>query len=81
MAESIQSRVVGFNDPHDEKNLRILLAAAQVDIASLRTKIIAMATKIDVLTAKLNADAGVTDTNYATDFASTLTPAALTFTQ
>jgi hypothetical protein len=28
--------------------------------------------KIDVLTAKLNADAGVTDTNYATDFVSTL---------
>lgn len=30
-----------------------------------------LATKLDVLTAKLNADAGVTDANYAIDFAST----------
>lgn len=33
----------------------------------------AMAAKLDVLTAKLNADAGVADTNYATDFVSSLT--------
>jgi len=32
----------------------------------------ALAAKIDVLTAKLNADAGVTDVNYAVNFASTL---------
>jgi multidrug efflux pump subunit AcrB len=33
----------------------------------------ALTAKLDVLTAKLNADAGVTDTNYATDFVSSLT--------
>jgi uncharacterized protein YoaH (UPF0181 family) len=32
----------------------------------------ALAAKLDVLTAKLNADAGVTDVNYAVDFASVL---------
>jgi hypothetical protein len=30
-----------------------------------------LATKLDTLTAKMNADAGITDANYATDFAST----------
>ena len=34
--------------------------------------LLAMATKIDVLTAKLNADAGVTDVNYAIDFVTVL---------
>jgi predicted carbohydrate-binding protein with CBM5 and CBM33 domain len=37
-------------------------------IANLNAWATALATKINVLTAKLNADAGVTDVNYATDF-------------
>ena len=80
MAEKISSRLMGFVNAHEEKNLRILLNAAQVDIAAQRTAIVAINAKLDVLTAKLNADAGVTDANYATNFASTLNPAALTFT-
>lgn len=44
-----------------------LLLAAQADVAALRTAMVA-------LVAKLDADAGVTDTNYA----ATCTPAALT---
>lgn len=38
----------------------------------LAKALLALGTKIDVLTAKLNADAGVTDTNYATNFNATI---------
>lgn len=48
--------------------IRTLLEAAQEDIAALRTALAA-------LTAKLDADAGVTDTN----FAATCTPPAAKF--
>lgn len=81
MAEKISSRLMGYYDSTHERNLRILLNAAQVDIAAQRTAILALTAKLDVLTAKLNADSGVTDTNYATNFASAINPAALTFTQ
>jgi hypothetical protein len=51
-------------------------AAAYVKLGDVVDELIAannaMAAKIDVLTAKLNADGGVTDTNYAVNFASTL---------
>lgn len=47
-----------------------LLDAMLADITALRTAIVG-------ITAKLDADAGVTDTNYA----ATLDPAALTVTQ
>lgn len=65
----------------DSRELKYLLDSAQDDITALRAAIVAITAKIDVLTAKLNADAGVTDTNYATNFASTCDPAALTFTK
>lgn len=48
------------------------------DLTNLRTKIIALATALDTLAAKLNADATVTDTNYATNNVATNSPAALT---
>lgn len=41
----------------------------------LVTQFRAAMVKIDVLTAKLNADAGVTDVNYETDFNATLAAA------
>lgn len=70
--------------------LRTPIVATVVDLGVLRTSIIAIATavdaiatKINTLTTKLNADAGVTDTDYATNFATNLaagagTPAAIT---
>lgn len=51
----------------DNVNLRTQLAAAVVDLGVLRAAIVA-------ITAKLDADVGVTDTNYA----ATTNPAALT---
>jgi len=77
---SIKERAAVFSDKREAKELRELLNAALTDIAAQRTAIVALTAKLDVLTAKLNADAGVTDTNYATNFASTINPAALTLT-
>jgi len=51
------------------RSQRTLLASAQTDIANLRAAVVA-------ITAKLDADVGVTDTNYA----STTNPAALNLT-
>lgn len=78
MAESINQRLAKLADKADAKELRALLNAVLVDNAALRTSITAVTAKLDLLTAKLNADAGVTDTDYATNFASTCDPAALT---
>lgn len=65
MAESVKHRINAANlDQASERELRALLAASVDAIQNL-------AAKLDTLTAKLNADAGVNDTNYATDFAST----------
>lgn len=47
------------------------------DLASLRNAIITILTVIDTLATKLNADAGVTDENYATNNVATHTPAAI----
>jgi septal ring factor EnvC (AmiA/AmiB activator) len=61
----------------DDVSLRTQLTAAIADVTNVRTKFVAVLAKLDTLTTKLNADAGVTDTNYATDFASGQTPAAI----
>lgn len=53
---------VDSDDPIEAQGSAILVLAKAL---------FAMAQKIDVLTAKLNADAGVTDTNYAVNFATT----------
>jgi hypothetical protein len=73
----IKQRLVSFKDKRQNEDLFALYTAAQNDLAALRTSFVALTAKLDVLTAKLNADAGVTDTNYATNFAATLDPAAL----
>lgn len=59
-------------------NLATLKASVIVDLGAHRTAITAITAKMDVLAGKLNADAGVTDTNYAVNFASTIDPAANT---
>jgi hypothetical protein len=64
-AESVTQRLGHTQlDRVSERQLRAIVAAQTDAIQNL-------ATKLDTLTAKLNADAGVTDTNYATDFATT----------
>jgi hypothetical protein len=69
MAEKISSRTsLGMQQTHEIRELRILLNAAQTDLAALRAAIIGV-------NAKLDADAGVTDVNYG----SLWNPAALTF--
>lgn len=69
MSESIRERLQTHSPRVEVAELRKLLEAAQADLAELRAAIVA-------ITAKLDADAGVTDTNYA----ATTNPAALTLT-
>lgn len=69
MAESIRERLQTHSPRVEVAEFRKLLEAAQADLAALRASIVA-------ITAKLDADAGVTDTNYA----ATTNPAALTLT-
>jgi len=79
--ERIASRLMGFDNTRDERNLRILLTAAQTDSAALRAALVALTAKLDVLAAKLNADAGVSDSDYPVNFASSLNPPTLRFIQ
>jgi hypothetical protein len=78
--KSIKKRTAALSNNNDAKELRVLYEAALADLTAQRTAFVALTAKLDVLTAKLNADAGVTDVNYATNFASTLDPVALTLT-
>lgn len=68
MAESIKHRMGALSGVKDSEELRKLMAAILVDIS-------AIATALDVLGAKLNADTGVADTDYSivNDAAVTLT--------
>lgn len=45
-------------------------------LTSLRTDIVMLATRMDTLAAKLNADAGVTDVNYVTTQVASITTTA-----
>lgn len=65
MAESIQERMQFLPDVEASNEIRTLLQAQ-------REATDAMAAKLDALGAKLNADAGVTDTDYAEDNATTV---------
>ena len=58
MPESINVRTNALSSPSDSQEVRALLTALRQDNVNLRTKFTA-------LLAKLDADAGVTDTNYA----------------
>lgn len=65
-----------------EASVIVDMTAIRAAVIAALTAIDAANTKINTLTTKLNADAGVTDTNYATNFSTTnvadSTPAALT---
>lgn len=69
MPESIRQRLQSHSPRVEVVELRKLLEATQADLAALRASIVA-------ITAKLDADGGVTDTNYA----ATCNPAALNLT-
>lgn len=65
MAESLAQRLSAAKlDQMSERELRAALAALVNAVQNL-------ATKMDTLGAKLNADATVTDTDYATNFVTT----------
>ncbi len=61
------------------RDMQLLLENARQDNAALRADIAALSTALDTLAAKLNADAGVTDTNYATNNAAAVTSGTPTF--
>jgi hypothetical protein len=69
MAESIAQRLGTVSDRETMREIRPLLTTILADLTALRAAVVA-------ITAKLDADGGVTDTNYA----STTNPAALTTT-
>ena len=79
MPQSIKARL-GQKPMANTQDPKPVLDAVLADMTAMRAAIVAITAKLDVLTTKLNADAGVTDTNYATNFASTCDPAALTTT-
>lgn len=78
--EKISSRLVGMINTQDEQNLRILLNAAQADMALLRSELNALRTSFVALTAKMDADA-FGDTDYASTCDPAAFTASLTFTQ
>ncbi len=69
MPASIKNQLAHINDKQEEKDLRVLFESFRADTAALRASIVA-------ITAKLDADGGVTDTNYA----ATTNPPALSVT-
>ena len=92
MAEkSIKRRIGAMPSKADAREVRPLLDAVLTDLTELRTELAAavadvkrVAGALDTLATKLNADAGVTDTNYATGNSAAITaatPGALTLTE
>ena len=76
--------IANFTDEQDE---RTLLTAMLADITAIRAEVVKLVTDVgvldtglDTLATKLNADGGVTDTNYAgaTAAMTAAAPAALT---
>lgn len=66
-SQSIKQRTNAMANHRDGEQMRHVLTNILADITAIRASIL-------LITAKLDADAGVTDTNYA----STTNPAALT---
>ena len=54
---------------NNEESLLKVLGAILTDMTNTRSALNTAVSKINVLTTKLNSDGGVSDTNYATDFA------------
>lgn len=86
MAESIKNRLASIASTNDAYQIKLVLDAMLADITAIRAEVVKLVTdmgtritEFNTLTTKLNADAGVTDTNYATATAITAAaPAALT---
>ena len=88
--KSIKNRLQAMSNQADIRELRPLLNAVYTDLTEIRTELAAtvtdvatLAAAVDTLAAKLNADAGVTDENYAETNAAAVTasaPDALTLT-
>ncbi len=64
--EKISSRLMGMQDDHAERSLRILLAAAQADITALRTQVAALTGTFKAI--MLTTSTGVTGDTTATAF-------------
>jgi hypothetical protein len=78
LLEYIISNPGGGSAASVQTDLDAVEASVIVDLGNLRTAVIAALTALDTLATKLNADAGVTDTNYATNNVSGSSPAAIT---
>ena len=65
MSKSINNRLAEIPDPRTVENLRPLFEAIFADLTAINSW-------QDTLRTKLNADAGVTDTNYAAPTALTI---------
>ena len=65
MSKSIKLRTAAMANKEDAKQVKVLLDAVLADQAALRAN-------FNTLRAKLNLDAGVTDTDYAAATAATL---------
>jgi len=63
---------------NDGAEIQKVMSAAIDDLTALRATVASLKTDMDTLVAKLNADTGVTDTNYAV---TTSAPSALTLTK
>lgn len=76
--KSIKKILAKQPDKRTAAELRSLYEAALTDITALKTAVTALIASHNTLATKLNADAGVTDTNYAQSTATspTLTLAA-----
>jgi hypothetical protein len=64
MAQSIKQRINATSAVSDRRELKFLFDAIKTDLAAALTDITALATALDTLAAKLNADTGVNDTDY-----------------
>lgn len=78
MSQSIKHRTASLAVDNDKRQLRMLLEAMLADITALKATIAALVVdngnrvaNHNTLIAKLNLDAGVTDTNYAAATAAT----------
>lgn len=88
MSESIKQRMTAIPDGSSAEELRNLLEAVRTDLAAHKVAIDALVTDMasrisnhDTLVTKMNADAGITDVNYASATAITaVATAALTTT-
>lgn len=70
---SIKRRTNALVNVGDSRELKQLLDATRSDLYALATDVAAIAAALDTLATKLNADAGVTDTDYDTTNAAGLT--------